>query len=151
MFLWTWMWEVIVHIVDIGGIVDHQGLNFLWKIIWEISFDKKLTKKKKVFLQYLPTASNIKIKITTDASTAEFAGAKIIKIMLKVLVYYSGETRACDCSSGEQCVLKLLFKVKVNMGWLCAEATNRWLVEWFDFWCLTPHSAIFQLYHGDQF
>ena len=22
---------------------------------------------------------------------------------------------------------------------------------WFDFWCLTPLSAIFQLYHGDQF
>jgi len=21
----------------------------------------------------------------------------------------------------------------------------------FDFWCLTPLSAIFQLYHGDQF
>jgi len=25
-----------------------------------------------------------------------------------------------------------------------------WLI-WFDFWCLTPLSAIFQLYHGDQF
>ena len=23
--------------------------------------------------------------------------------------------------------------------------------DWFDFWCLTPLSAIFQLYHGDQF
>jgi hypothetical protein len=22
---------------------------------------------------------------------------------------------------------------------------------WFDFWCLTPLSAVFQLYHGDQF
>jgi hypothetical protein len=21
----------------------------------------------------------------------------------------------------------------------------------YNFWCLTPHSAIFQLYHGDQF
>jgi hypothetical protein len=37
-----------------------------------------LTKKKKVFLQYLPTASNIKIKITTDASTAEFSGTKTL-------------------------------------------------------------------------
>jgi hypothetical protein len=25
-----------------------------------------------------------------------------------------------------------------------------WLI-WFDFWCLTPLSAIYQLYHGDQF
>jgi hypothetical protein len=25
-----------------------------------------------------------------------------------------------------------------------------WLI-WFDFWCLMPLSAIFQLYHGDQF
>jgi len=25
------------------------------------------------------------------------------------------------------------------------------LILIFDFWCLTPHSAIFQLYHGDQF
>jgi hypothetical protein len=25
-------------------------------------------------------------------------------------------------------------------------------VDWLtDFWCLTPLSAIFQLYHGDQF
>ena len=26
-----------------------------------------------------------------------------------------------------------------------------WLMILFDFWCLTPLSAIFQLYHGDQF
>jgi len=24
-----------------------------------------------------------------------------------------------------------------------------WKIDWF--WCLTPLSAIFQLYHGDQF
>jgi hypothetical protein len=43
-----------------------------------------LTKKKKVFLQYLPTARNIKIKITTDASTAEFSRHDIAEILLKV-------------------------------------------------------------------
>jgi hypothetical protein len=30
-----------------------------------------------------------------------------------------------------------------NIGW--------WGMVTFDFWCLTPLSAIFQLYHGDQF
>ena len=25
------------------------------------------------------------------------------------------------------------------------------LIDFFDFWCLMPLSAIFQLYHGDQF
>jgi len=29
---------------------------------------------------------------------------------------------------------------------------SSWLYDLlFDFWCLTPLSAIFQLYHGDQF
>jgi hypothetical protein len=37
------------------------------------------------------------------------------------------------------------------------DKTIRWLISImyyrfdFDFWCLTPLSAIFQLYHGDQF
>jgi len=25
------------------------------------------------------------------------------------------------------------------------------MMIWFDFWCFTPLSAIFQLYHCDQF
>jgi len=25
------------------------------------------------------------------------------------------------------------------------------MIDLIDFWCLTPVSAIFQLYHGDQF
>jgi len=27
----------------------------------------------------------------------------------------------------------------------------KYYVDLIDFWCLTPLSAIFQLYHGDQF
>jgi hypothetical protein len=34
----------------------------------------------------------------------------------------------------------------VNMTWTLQQTTGD-----DDFWCLTPLSAIFQLYHGDQF
>ena len=49
---------------------------------------KDAHKKKIFFFQYLPTASNMNIKITTDASTAEFPETKIIKTILKLLVSF---------------------------------------------------------------
>ena len=42
----------------------------------------------------------------------------------------------------------LKLKTKYN-GWP-SWALIFWLI-WFDFWCLMPFSAIFQLFHGDQF
>ena len=48
--------------------------------------DAHICLKKKI--QYLPTASNMNMKITTDASTAEFPETKIIKIILKLLVSF---------------------------------------------------------------
>jgi hypothetical protein len=37
--------------------------------------------------------------------------------------------------------------------WLCAISLQQLASPWVDdfFWCLMPLSAIFQLYHGDQF
>jgi hypothetical protein len=49
---------------------------------------KDAHKKNIFFFQYLPTASNMNIKIITDASTAEFPETKIIKIMLILLVSF---------------------------------------------------------------
>jgi len=58
-------------------------------IIWGILFHQKMhTKKRNFYFQYLPTGSNMNIKITTDASTAEFSETKIIKIILKLLVSF---------------------------------------------------------------
>ena len=35
--------------------------------------------------------------------------------------------------------------------YLCSWTRNIACNDWFDFWCLTPLSVIFQLYHGDHF
>jgi len=34
---------------------------------------------------------------------------------------------------------------------ICLEKQNKEFEFEFEFWCLTPLSAIFQLYHSDQF
>jgi hypothetical protein len=34
---------------------------------------------------------------------------------------------------------------------ICCVRMKYKMIDWFGFWCLTPPSAIFQLYHGDQF
>ena len=40
-----------------------------------------------------------------------------------------------------------IFKIQVDINGRHHELD----LIWFDFWCLTPISAIFQLFHGDQF
>ena len=45
----------------------------------------------------------------------------------------------------EEFVLKMFESNTIDKGHCL------WLDFEFDFWCLTPLSAIFQLYHGDQF
>jgi hypothetical protein len=54
----------------------------------------------------------------------------------------SGNTPNSTCSKDlEEFVLKMFESNKIDKG--------HWLD--FDIWCLMPLSAIFQLYHGDQF
>ena len=51
----------------------------------------------------------------------------------------SGENHNLLYVTGKLCHLRL-YQVYLTMGFI-----------WFDLLCLTPLSAIFQLYHGDQF
>jgi hypothetical protein len=52
-------------------------------------------------------------------------------------------------SNVEKYVFMLVYMVELFDFWYsCAPV---WLIDLIDFWCLTPLSAIFQLYHGDQF
>ena len=59
---------------------------------------------------------------------------------------------SCDYVKGKvMCSCELYYKSYVHVSGIVVSLCERYDLIWFDFLCLMPLSAVFQLYHGDQF
>ena len=116
-------WEVIVHFVDIGGIVDHDFLNFLFiitlnNLTYFIIFHCDLSF---LFSDFNPL-------LGVNSSLFE---------ELKMIVFLC-------------CLSSISWKIK-RVHYVFANNKSWFFSTYLIFGVLTPLSAIFKLYHGDQF
>ena len=151
-------WEVIVYFVDIGGIIDNNSLNFLFCFadIGEIIDHRCLN------LIFTINTCGIRCLFFGRGSSLSTGGNSLFPCNrvtgYKRTTLINTNIVLFNCATDPALVAIIVGHLIINLAMQSVPIITKGFVlrllwmEWFvcllDWWCLTPLSTIFQLYHA---